>query len=232
MVRWSIPVLIAIFISVLVFGCRDYSPEPRICCARPVQKNSPENWFRHRMSEILLALRAYHDEFGSLPPASTHDEKGQPLVSWRVLILPQLGYHEIYAQYDQSQPWDSPANLAWAKRTPTPYQDPLQKDFEPGLTTFVGLVGKGTLLSADGGAPRLSLPADDTDNAAFILQDLAQPVIWSQPVDRSPKEILARETLGSEQSPYLNVGLASGRIWQFTHENRHLLEELLAPGEI
>lgn len=229
MVRWSIPVLLVVFVSILVFGCRDYIEGPKVCCARPVEEISPEDSLRQKMPEILLALRAYHDEFGSLPPAYTKDENGQPLTSWRVLILPQLGCHEIYAQYDQSQPWDSPANLAWAQKTPAPYRDPLQRDFEPGLTTFVGLVGKGTRLSTDDDS-RLSLPEDDTSNTALILQDMAQPVIWSQPIDLSPEEILARETVGSEKSPYLNVGMASGRIWQFTNENRHLLEELLRPS--
>ncbi len=230
MVRYSIPVLIALFVSVLVFGCRDYVAPRKVCCARPMPEEPEPISAPQRMSHICMALRAYHDEFGTLPPAYTRDESGQPLTSWRVLILPQLGYREIYAEYDHSQPWDSPTNLAWAEKTPTPYLDPQLKDAEPGRTSFVGIVGTSTPLNVEGSPGLSRLPDDLEDQAkmALIAQDLAHPVVWSQPVDRSPEEILGRETFRTEQSPYLNVGLANSNTWQFLDTNRHTLQKLLS----
>lgn len=227
--RFVIPVLIAVFVSVLAFGCRDYVSLPDVCCARPPEKISPESIRRKRMTNIVQALRAYNDEFGTLPPAYTRDEKGQPLTSWRVLILPQLGHHAIYAEYDQSQAWDSPANVAWSQKTPTPYFDPFLKDAEPGMTSFVGIVLEEKLPSRCGVFSESTLP-EELASEALIVENLAQPVIWSQPVDLSPDEVLAWQSSDSDDSPYLNVGLANGRTWQFTNENRHLLAEVLQLG--
>ncbi|RCS40670.1 DUF1559 domain-containing protein [Bremerella cremea] len=231
MVRWSIPLLLVVFASVLAFGCSDSIFSHKVCCAGPpAELVSSEKQLHKRMAQIIQGLRAYHEEFGTLPPAYTTDENGQPLTSWRVLILPQMGFQAIYDQYDQSQPWDSPANQAWANQTPAPYQDPLYTDGEPGWTTFVGIVGAGLPLGANGSAGR-SLWSDSLTNGALLVEDLAQPVIWSQPVDRSPDEILARESLRCEKAPYLNVGLADEKVWQFTDATRHTLEQLLRPED-
>ncbi|MBQ9813579.1 MAG: DUF1559 domain-containing protein [Thermoguttaceae bacterium] len=52
------------------------------------------------MQRITIALLSYQTEHGALPPAFTVDEEGNPLHSWRVLILPYLG-EDSKALYDQ-----------------------------------------------------------------------------------------------------------------------------------
>ena len=44
----------------------------------------------NNLKQIALALHNYADEHGEFPPAYTVDEQGQPLHSWRTLILPYL----------------------------------------------------------------------------------------------------------------------------------------------
>lgn len=39
------------------------------------------------------------------------DEEGKPLVSWRVDLLPMLGYQALYDQFRLDEPWDSAHNL-------------------------------------------------------------------------------------------------------------------------
>ena len=46
------------------------------------------------------------------------DAKGQPLLSWRVELLPYLGQQALYDQFDLTQPWDSARNLPFAKLIP------------------------------------------------------------------------------------------------------------------
>ncbi len=43
------------------------------------------------LERILAAMQAYHQKHGHLPPAYSQDQDGQPLHSWRVLLLPYLG---------------------------------------------------------------------------------------------------------------------------------------------
>jgi hypothetical protein len=43
-----------------------------------------------RLFSIRMALRNYHDTYGSFPPAYVPDANGKPMHSWRALILPFL----------------------------------------------------------------------------------------------------------------------------------------------
>jgi hypothetical protein len=43
------------------------------------------------LQRIVLAMLIYERQHGTLPPAYTVDASGQPLHSWRVLLLPYVG---------------------------------------------------------------------------------------------------------------------------------------------
>lgn len=68
-----------------------------------------------RLRTVGLALHQYHDEYGSFPPVVVRDERGEPMHSWRALILPQfetvLKRTGDFRGYDYSQPWSSEDNL-------------------------------------------------------------------------------------------------------------------------
>src|SRR5262245_25677990 len=59
-----------------------------------------------RLRELGLALLVYHQKQGSLPPAFTTDESGQPKHSWRAKMLPYLDHQTLYEEYDFSEPWN------------------------------------------------------------------------------------------------------------------------------
>ena len=72
------------------------------------------------MQQIGIALQAYHDQHGSFPPAYTVDAEGNPLHSWRTLILPYFGepkWQEIYDQIRFDEPWDSEHNRQFQEYT-------------------------------------------------------------------------------------------------------------------
>ncbi|MGL6227163.1 MAG: DUF1559 domain-containing protein [Thermoguttaceae bacterium] len=50
----------------------------------------------NNMRQIVLAFHAYHAQHGCFPPTYTVDERGQPLQSWRVLILPYIEQQDLY----------------------------------------------------------------------------------------------------------------------------------------
>ncbi|MBI3863291.1 MAG: DUF1559 domain-containing protein [Planctomycetia bacterium] len=65
---------------------------------------------RSRLTRLGLALQNYHDVYGAFPPAWLADANGQPLHSWRVLLLPFLGHQDIYDAYRFDEPWNGPNN--------------------------------------------------------------------------------------------------------------------------
>jgi len=75
---------------------------------------------RNKMEQIGIALQKYHDEHGSFPPAYTVDTEGNPLHSWRTLILPYFGkskWKEIYDQIRFDEPWNSEHNRQFNEDT-------------------------------------------------------------------------------------------------------------------
>ena len=72
----------------------------------------------NNMKQIGIALQNYHAHHGSFPPAYTVDAEGNPLHSWRTLILPYFApdalepkWKDIYAQIRFDEPWNSEHNI-------------------------------------------------------------------------------------------------------------------------
>jgi hypothetical protein len=63
-----------------------------------------------------LALAAYKDNYGCLPPAVTYDADGRAMHSWRVYILPYIERQDIYDQYRFDEPWTVPTIWPWRNR--------------------------------------------------------------------------------------------------------------------
>ena len=56
------------------------------------------------------------------------DAEGQPRISWRVLILQELGYAELYNLFRLDQPWNSPHNRQLIELMPSCYAVDAQGD--------------------------------------------------------------------------------------------------------
>ena len=78
-----------------------------------------------------------------MPPAVLVGPDGKPWHSWRVLLLPSLGYRDLFDQYDFSQPWDSAKNLRLLDKMPAVYHDPIYGDKPGRFTHYAALVGGG-----------------------------------------------------------------------------------------
>ena len=57
--------------------------------------------------ETLLLADTYG---GNFPARANFDEDGNPLLSWRVHILPYMDYGQLYDQFHLDEPWDSEHN--------------------------------------------------------------------------------------------------------------------------
>ena len=106
------------------------------CKARRGMRGQPQT---HR-----VALQQYEDRYGSFPPAYVLNKQGQRWHSWRVLLLPELGHADLYAQYRFDEPWNGPHNRQLLDRMPAVYSCPADGKRAEGIPNYFAIVGPQT----------------------------------------------------------------------------------------
>lgn len=147
-----------------------------------VQRKQRMNQFKR----IALAFHNYHSANKAMPSLANWDSQGQPLLSWRVHLLPYLGQSELYKQFHLDEPWSSDHNRTLIPKMPAVYADPdssLRRLSNHGKTTFVLPTGSGTAF--DGPEPkRFKDIFDGTSNTIlFVEVGPKHAVIWTKPED-------------------------------------------------
>ncbi|TWU43886.1 hypothetical protein Q31b_14180 [Novipirellula aureliae] len=138
------------------------------------------------LEKIAEALNAYAADHGTYPPAYTKNNAGQPLQSWRVLILPYLGEEEIYESINQNLAWDEPDNITAAYNTiPSVYRHPGNGTGQTFSESAYFLVtGPGTLFP-NTGPLALSNITDDLTKTLLVVEGAPRMMnnLWTEPVD-------------------------------------------------
>jgi hypothetical protein len=140
---------------------------------------------RNHLKQIALALHGYNGAYGEFPPAFLADEDGQPMHSWRVLILPFIEQRPLYDQYDFEQPWDGPDNRRLLAQMPSVYQCPsdARGRQQPGeWTSYVAVVDPQTAWPGSKSA-KLSDFTAGTSNTILVLEDQSREILWMEPQD-------------------------------------------------
>jgi hypothetical protein len=133
------------------------------------------------LKQLALAMHAYRDEHGTFPPYAIFDEKGRPLLSWRVAILPHIEQKELYQQFKLDEPWDGPHNRKLLAKMPEIYLHPLRDAREEPFTThFRVFVGKGAAFEGERGMRVAHDFPDGTSNTILIVE-AARAVPWTRP---------------------------------------------------
>src|SRR5262249_20825478 len=134
----------------------------------------------------------YEEAHGRFPPAAIRSKDGQPLLSWRVLILPYMEQDHIYRSFKLDEPWDSPHNSQLLRHMPPWYR--LEGPEPAPLTRYQALVGPGAAF--DAGGPKGPALADFTDGPAktILIGTAAVAVPWTKPdeLEYSPAGPLPR----------------------------------------
>ncbi|WP_437202262.1 CHAT domain-containing protein [Planctomicrobium sp. SH664] len=143
---------------------------------------------QNNYKQALLALMIYHDREGKLPQ-NILDAQGQPLLSWRVRLLPELGYGELFQQFKLDEAWDGPHNRQLLAQMPDVFRSP-GLPAQPAMTRVRAVDGPQTAFG-DGVSFR-----DVTDGLSqtVVLVETGAEVPWSKPEDLIPlqKDILAQ----------------------------------------
>lgn len=152
---------------------------PAVQAAREAARRSQ---CTNNLRQIALGLQNYQDVYGSFPPAYVADENGKPMHSWRVLILPFVDQQALYDQYHFDEPWDGPNNRLLAASTPPVFRCPSDGVSAPGMTSYVGISGPGTIF--DGDQPvRFSAIVDGTSNTLMVAEFAGGGIQWMEPRD-------------------------------------------------
>ncbi len=118
------------------------------------------------LREIAAALVNYRDTMGKFPPAVVRDDRGRPLCSWRVLILPYIEEEELFKEFRADEPWDGPNNRKLLARMPKVFRSPGDKAKEPTTTVFRACVGAGAAFEDLRGKPGVVVPGAPLDPSA------------------------------------------------------------------
>ena len=182
---------------------------PRFRGAREVARRAT---CKNNLKHIGLALHAYHDEYGSFPPAFIPDEEGHPAHSWRVLLLPYMDEQKLYSQYRFDEPWDSPHNSTLANKIPSAYRCPsivkshrhhdLETEHSLWMTDYVAISTAGAVFD---GTQTTSIEEihDGTDKTLVVAEVRPHSVHWMQPTDVTPHELMS-DLLYSTQDDHAN----------------------------
>jgi hypothetical protein len=194
--------------------------------AKPLNNEEIRTRSIANLQKLGQALVAHAQRTGALP-ANLRDEHGAPLLSWRVALLPDLGYGELYRQFRLNESWDSPHNSELLPQIPPELQSPERFDRK---TNYLGLAGSGQAF----GLPRGAVPSsmeDGAENTVVVVEaDDGRAVHWSAPEDYYAAADSPRESLGTLRTDGIFAILGDGQVVRVGPElPDHLLLALFTP---
>jgi prepilin-type processing-associated H-X9-DG protein len=152
----------------------------------------------NNLKQIGLALHTYHDVHKRFPPVAICSPDGNPLLSWRVAILPYVEQDALFRQFRLTESWDSPHNIKLLAQMPRIYAPVGVKTKEAHATFLQGFIGMGLdranetawgLLDPKrpfGPPPlqgrRIHEFQDGTFNTILVVE-AGEAVPWSKPAD-------------------------------------------------
>ncbi|QDS99790.1 DUF1559 domain-containing protein [Adhaeretor mobilis] len=185
---------------------------PAVQAAREAARR---NMSMNNMKQIMLAMHNYHDTMGQFPAHASYDDEGNPLLSWRVHILPFIEEQALYEQFHLDEPWDSEHNKTLIEKMPDVYAEPSAAvDPRDGNTHYLAPVGGSLAFDGTSNGIALRKFTDGLSNTIALLQvDNTAAVTWTKPADW---ELNAKKPLaGLDQAIHPAIflaGLADGSV--------------------
>ena len=170
---------------------------------------------RNNFKQLGLAMHNYLATNKTFPARAILDKNGQPLLSWRVAILPYLdeeagaGAKELYDEFHLDEPWDSDHNRTLISRMPAVFKSiPKSDEVE---TPFLAPVGDQTIFGGD----IAHGPADVSDGLAntIMLVQADHGVPWTKPADLDYDAIDPMRDLGHAERKGFHVLFSDGHAW-------------------
>jgi hypothetical protein len=149
----------------------------------PMRAAAGEAQSMNNLKQIIIAMHDYYSAYNFLPPRETRSRTDQPLLSWRVHILPYLGQQALYKKFDLSQAWNSPHNAKLIDAMPSVYK--VDGDtLATGRTRYVLPLLEGGAWFGDGPPLTFNQMKDGTSNTiAVVIGPPEAAVTWTKPAE-------------------------------------------------
>jgi Protein of unknown function (DUF1559) len=151
-------------------------------------RESQRNGCNEHLKQLGVAFAKFIEAQGHLPAPSIAGAGARPLLSWRVAILPYLGYQSLYDRFHLDEPWDSPHNRALLKEMPAELTCPGLAARKSGMTGYLIFVGPkfemasvNTPFEPTRGVDIREV-TDGTSNSILVFET-DTPVFWTKPDD-------------------------------------------------
>jgi len=135
----------------------------------------------NNLHNIGIALANYNDIFNHFP-AEFISAGGTPLLSWRVALLPLLGFNTLFNQFDLTRAWDDPVNLPLLQQMPDIYRSSPLDAANSTITRYVGGSGPGTMFEGANGVTQNTV-IDGTSNTILVGETEGSAIPWTAPID-------------------------------------------------
>lgn len=139
------------------------------------------------LQAINEALMEYLRAKGTYPRRYLTNAGGVPTLSWRVELLPFLGYQELYDKFDKTRAWNMPPNKELLQYIPDEFVSPERFDEKtnflvPADSAF--MFGQNRPLTP-------SMIDDGAENTIMLLEvNDSFAVNWTEPKDLDPKSAM------------------------------------------
>ena len=143
----------------------------------PIEEN--EAAYEKRLAVLGQILKGHIEEKKSLPQAASYSGT-RPLLSWRVHLLPLMGYGALYRQFALDEPWNSPTNQPLLEQMPEEFYTGAS---QPGHTCVQVPVGSYTMFT--GNRPVFAKSVEDGfDHTVMVLLVAPERAVpWTSPED-------------------------------------------------
>lgn len=166
------------------------------------------------MKQLILAFHNHHDTHRQFPPHAIYSEDGEPLLSWRVKILPFIEEQGLYDKFHLDEPWDSEHNLTLIEEMPEIYLDPSSGlAVKDGKTSYLMPVGEGLITEEQERGTGFAQITDGTSKTVAIVQvDDETAATWTKPEDWAPDDENPLKGLGGLHPGVFHAAFADGHV--------------------
>lgn len=215
-------------VTMLVAGAAAFTKSSRVL-------DTPQTILQNKLSQILFGCIRFEAKNRKFPATGTKDADGQPLLSWRVHILPHVDQMELYNQFHLDEPWDSEHNMTLIAKMPDLYCHTDMKATD-GKTVFLGIAGEGgvlgTLQKEKAGENGFGKIVDGSSNTALaVVVEPSAAVIWSKPADLEADDGEKTVEMTDENEGGTTVGLTDGSVHVFESLDADTWELLMNIGD-
>lgn len=175
------------------------------------------------LQAVSTTLSQWIERDGLIRPTVLKNSKGRPVLSWRVELLPMLGYPELYKRFDREKPWNMEPNLSLLQYIPDEFLSPERFD---ETTNIQLMVGNGSAFSET--TPLYLSEVSDSNVLMLVEADDEAAVPWTAPTDYSLNESPLNRSLGNLRDDGVFVAWLDGfvSVWQKPIKDDELLRAL------